>query len=280
MSADDVSDLPRGNVRVQKASVIWSVAAACLLLGSAVLQFLASLQRWVVFRGSFGPEDVSAEDHRFDYDFPSEPWESIGTAAQFFGVGTFLQALGVLAIAFGVLLLSGEAGPRSDLISVVEMLLAAIVAASFGFYGAHALVSGVTDVPSPLQYSWVSGLLGFPALIALGWLWRRKSRAATNACVFLIGSTLGGYVVASTLIAPIFAGYVSHDTTPWRETVVAVSTAIAGITMLCAVGMADQRLVTTYHRIRQSVLIVRGWAVVRFRCGFGSGPPVKGPPKV
>lgn len=244
--------------------------AAGLLLSSAVLQFLASLQRWVGFRGSLAPEDLSAEDHLFDYDYPGEPWESIGTAAQLFGMGTLLQAIAVLAMALSVLFLSGGAGPRSDLISVVEVLLAIMLAASFGLYGAHALISGITDAPSLLQSAWGLGLLGFPALIALAVLWRRKSPAATITCIALIGSTIGGYILAAFFVAPIFAGYVSHDTTPWTESVIAVSTAVAGSAMLFAAGTAARRQFNLYRRIRQSGLILKVWAGARFWCGFGS----------
>lgn len=272
MSANDVSHLPRPGDRIDVASFVLSLAAAALFLGSALLQFIASHQRWIVFRGSIAPDEISAEDHLFDYDFPSEPWESIGTAAQLFGVGALLQALAVLAMAFSVLFLSGEAGPRHDVISVAEIMIAVVVSAFFWLCGAHAFVSGVIGAPSLLSSSWtfwLLELLGIPGLFGLAVLWRRKSPAATSACVFLIGSTLGGYIVANFFIAPIFAGYVSHDTTPWTETVIAVSTAGAGLSMIFAAGMAARSQFTIYHRIRRSEWVVKGWASLLFWLGFG-----------
>ena len=67
-------------------------------------------------------------------------------------------------------------------------------------------------------------------------MWR-KPRSAMITCVFLLGSTALGYVLAAFLIAPIVAGEASHDTTPWTETVVAASTAAAGVAMILAAGV-------------------------------------------
>lgn len=61
------------------------------------------------------------------------------------------------------------------------------------------------------------------------------------ACLFLIGSTWLGYFIATYQIAPIFAGYMSHDTAPWTETVVAVWTATAAVAMIFAAGDVARR---------------------------------------
>lgn len=83
---------------------------------------------------------------------PTDTWEHIGTMAQFFGTGALMQALGILAKTFGVLALSAAAAGRSVVVAVVEILIAVLVAACFGISGAHALISGITCVPSPLQH--------------------------------------------------------------------------------------------------------------------------------
>ena len=80
-----------------------------------------------------------------------------------------------------------------------------------------------------------------PAVIILGASWLRRSRAAVATCVFLVGSTGLGYFLAAFWIAPIFAGGVSYDTTPWTETVVAASTAAAGIAMILAARVSAHR---------------------------------------
>jgi hypothetical protein len=59
-----------------------------------------------------------------------------------------------------------------------------------------------------------------------------------TACVFLIGSTALGGMLAASLIAPLIANGGSHDTTPWTESVVAASTAAAGLAMIFAAGAA------------------------------------------
>jgi hypothetical protein len=95
-----------------------------------VLQLTASLQRWVVFRGPRTADDTSVEDHRFDYSFPWHPWEPTGTAAQLFGAGTVLLALGVLVMPLGVSTMWRAAAGRglSAVIIVVEIVLAMLVA--------------------------------------------------------------------------------------------------------------------------------------------------------
>lgn len=223
------------------ASVIWSLTAAGLLLSSAVLQHIAAIQRWVVFNGSRGPTELSVEDHLFDYNFPTDAWVPVGTAAQVYGTGTLIQALGVLAMAFGVLALPGAASRRRVVFAIMEIVIALLVAAWLGLNGAHALVSGIIGTPSPLQHWWALDWIGVAGLVALGVLWWRRSWAAMIACAFLLGSSLMGYYfVASLMITPLITGYISHDTTPWTETVVATWTALAGVAMLLAAWAATR----------------------------------------
>lgn len=232
-------------VRLHRASIAGLLAASVLFLVSAVLQHLASLQRWVVLAGTQIPGDVWIEDHRFDYSFPVAPWEPIGTAAQLFGAATLIQALGVLAMVVGVLVRPGAAAGRNVNLGLAGVLFAVLVAAAFGIKGAHALISGVDGVPSGLQENvWLVRtllLLELAGLIALAALWRPRFPAAMAACMFLLGSTVVGEILANYMIAPLFAGYGSHDTTPWFETVVAASTAIAAICMIFAVGSSMRR---------------------------------------
>ncbi|MBB5640633.1 hypothetical protein [Cryobacterium roopkundense] len=219
------------SVRFRRVSAGWSLAAAGLFVGSAVLQLLASLQRWVGLSGSGTLSDVSIEDHRFDYFYPADPWENVGTAAQLFGAGLLLLALGILVM-------TRAAAPRDG---HLERMLALLVASSFGIHGAHALVSGAIGAPTPLQYLPVQmllSLIGFVGLVAVGARLLRVSRAASVACVLLVAVTLPGYIVATFQIAPVIAGYQSYDTTPWTETILAASTAAAGVALAIAAGRA------------------------------------------
>ncbi|TFD65402.1 hypothetical protein [Cryobacterium ruanii] len=72
-------------VLARHTSAGWSLAAAGLLLGSAAIQLVASLERWVVLSDSWTRTDISIEDNRFDYSHPASPWKNLGTTAQFFG---------------------------------------------------------------------------------------------------------------------------------------------------------------------------------------------------
>ncbi|MWV48262.1 hypothetical protein GRS96_03100 [Rathayibacter sp. VKM Ac-2803] len=204
----------------------WALGAAGLLLASAVLQLLASIERWVVAADGSAREDSTIEDHRFDYSFPADPWENVGSAAQLHGIGTILLALGVLAAhrAFT---------PRGR----VAGLLALLVAVSFGLLGLHALVSGVLGAPTPLQnvgLQLVLSTIPAVALVALALLWATESPFAAVAAVFLLGATLPGYLLAAFAIAPMIMNYQSYDTTPWTEAVVAASIAVAGLLVLVA----------------------------------------------
>jgi xanthine/uracil permease len=77
-------------------------------------------------------------------------------------------------------------------------------------------------------------LAGLAGLIALGALWLRSSGIVAVAWLFLAGSTVPGYLLASFVVAPALTGYQSHDTTPWTETIVGATTAAAGVAMLVA----------------------------------------------
>lgn len=241
MSASGVSSQRKQTDRLRRTSIICLLTAAGLFLCSAVLQFAASLQRWVVFSGSLGPTDLSAEDHVYDYFFPWVDWVPIGSAAQVFGVGILLQAVGVLVMGFGVIpriaRAAGGGGVRhaAAVVAMVaaETLTVLAISAAFALLGAHALISGMAGSASSLQ-AWMA-VVWIPSvgLVALTLSWVRSLPAAATACLFLIGSSWAGYLLATYLIAPVFSG-ASHDTARWTETVIALSTAAAGTFLIVA----------------------------------------------
>jgi hypothetical protein len=205
----------------------WSLAVAGLFLSSAALQLIASLERWVLFRDSWARDDISVEDGLFDYYYPSDPWENLGSTAQLSGAGTVLTALGVLAMARAV--------PGGT--ALVDRALIVIVASSFGLSGTHALLSGLIGTPSVLQaLQLVPQLAGTVPLLLLGGRLMHRSWSGAISCLFLLGATAPGYLVATFIIAPAIAGYQSHDTTPWTETIVAVWMACAGVAMAVQAG--------------------------------------------
>lgn len=242
MSAIEVPGSRTRTRRLVWVTVAASLVAGVLFLGSAGLQLAASIQRWVVFSASRTANDISVEDHRFDYFFPWDPWEPIGTAAELYGTGTVIMAVGLLVMPLGV---STRVRPATDregvvLRAVSETVLAAVVAGALAIHGAHAVSSGIHGAPSGLQIFLAVGWVAVAGLITLSVLWRRISRPAAVACLFLIGNTLLGYLVATYGIAPLFTGG-SHDTAAWSETVVAVSVGGAGIAMIIAAATAVRR---------------------------------------
>ncbi len=245
MRTSGVNEPSKRTARSHTASISWLMTAGGLFLVSAVLQHIASVQRWLVFSASQTGDDISVEDHLFDYYFIGEPWVQIGTTAEFLGAGIVVQAVGVLAMTAGVLTQPSSMAPRHVIITVLttiaEIVLAILVAASFGIHGTYALHSGITGIPSLPQNWFTLSFVGFAGLVALAVLWRRRVPAAMAACMFLLGATALGYLLASYVVAPVVVGSTSHDTTPWTETVVATSTAAASIATLFAAWVAAKR---------------------------------------
>lgn len=235
---DDSSTAGKSSGR-HRVSVFFLLAAAGVFLCAAALQLLASLQRWVGFRQSLSPNEILAEDGRYDYSFPIDPWENVGTAAEQNGPGMLLVALGTLLVTTGVMTHPGIKTEWSR--AACEAAIATLVAGAFALHGTHALLSGSQGSPSALQSSLWVWLIGAGGLVALAALWRRRSRAAVLTCVFLLGTSGVGALVAALLIAPLIAGGMSHDTTPWTETVIAAFTALAGMAVACLVARGGFR---------------------------------------
>ncbi|WP_043671899.1 hypothetical protein [Clavibacter michiganensis] len=213
-----------GADRTGTASVL---LAALLLAASAGLQHAASLERWVQAPPMLGEHSI--QSHLFDFSFPADPWEPVGDAAQLLGVGYLLLAAGLVAAVAG----PGIRRPRGTL------ALAAAVAASFAYLGAHALVSGILGAPTALQSTTaaaVPGLVAPAGLVVLGVLHARPSPATAAACAMLLGATLPGHLVATFVVAPALVGEQSFDTTPWTESVVAAAVALAAVALLVGAG--------------------------------------------
>lgn len=216
-------------VRSRQVSATWSLRAAGLLLAVAVLQLAASLERWVALSASWTRTDHLIEDHRFDYLYPSDPWESLGTTAQFSGAAFFLLALAILAMARGAV-----RHPRAS-----DRVIASVVAGTFAVDGLHGVLSGVTGSPTIVQYVVDPlSLVSFIGLVVLAVRWFRSSWPAAIASVLITAITLPGYIVVTFVIAPGITNYQSFDTTPWSETIVAAFVALAALAMLIAASVA------------------------------------------
>lgn len=224
----------------QAGAVVVGSVVVLLLAVSAVLQYLASIQRWVVAGGSWTRTDRLVEDHLFDYYFPSEPWEPIGSAATQFGVGYTLIAVALLLLPF---MMRGR-------MMWWGLLFAAAAALTFALIGIHAAWSGVLGVPSPMmglfdsfgewwaRLSLGSCMVGFVGLLVV--LARGGAKAWIPSLLLLGPVTLWGYLAASLGITGGFiAG--SYDTSRWAETVLAVWTAMAALAALMVVILTAVR---------------------------------------
>ena len=235
-----MSAIPITGEVTQERKVRW-LSSACFLLTSvllfaaAALQQAASLQRWVTLVESEPENVIFAEDHRYDYFFPSGLWVNYGSVTEQYSLATLLLTLGMISLSFGVLVRTKSA-PRLRIFT--ECALSAVVVAWFGISSLHVFLSGAIGAPSILQYLGILGALASFAGLALAVLWWRRAPVAAIGCLLLMGSTTIGYVIALILIAPIFASYTSHDTTPWAESVVAAMTVAAAFVFLIAAVLA------------------------------------------
>ncbi|MFS0733535.1 hypothetical protein ABC304_16245 [Microbacterium sp. 1P10UB] len=199
-----------------------TIIAPLLVLGSAVLQQIAAVQRWTSAAPAEGERSI--EDHLFDYVFPADPWVPVGAAAELAGVAYLLLACGVGFVVFA----GGRRCPIGSLAAVP-------VIGWFLYVGGHALLSGILGVPSALFNPAVAvglGTLAVAGLVVLAAAVGRRSSATAVAFILLLGLTWPGYVVAAFVIAPVVAGYQSYDTTPWTESIGAAATAAAGVGLL------------------------------------------------
>ncbi|MCC2334250.1 hypothetical protein [Cellulomonas wangsupingiae] len=202
-------------------------AASFLLLASAALFVAASAQRWwpACPRGRF---DTAAclrlQDHEFDYLSVSAPWTSLGDAAQYAGVGMFLLAGAAAVLPF---VLAGRA-------LRFQVPIAVMVAGSLTILGVEVWWSGVTGQPQTAPGSSAAALvwaLGVPLLLGAWWL-RESMRADGDGMRWtsaLAGALMAAAPLPVLLLGPLAVGYVSHDTAPWSDAVIAVPLAVAAL---------------------------------------------------
>jgi hypothetical protein len=231
----------RSVLRPRSAS---SFLASALLAGAALLQAWASWMRWADAAGSWSRTDYSVVDHRFDYLFPSAPWENVGAAAQAAGAGYLLAALAVAVLAVG----AGSAPVLRGIVLWGFSLPTALI-------GLHALWSGVIASVSPMV-AWAGaagGVLQLPlacaqlvGLVALGALLSRRPGWASvlgvlAAALLALAYTALGEIAAQFAIAPALGGTPSQDSTSFYELVLAGAAALAALA-LAAVGAASRRV--------------------------------------
>ena len=232
MSAINDSSPVTRSARFRSAAFMFLLGAAVLLLASVVIQQQASIQRVEMFTGEL-EGDVPGVD----------PREQFAATARLYGLSNILKALGILALAAGMLALPRAAGRRR---SVVAGSVAAILAAvAFGILAVLAMDEGSTGAQSlvmdpalPLRMLLLLSIVG---LVAAALWWRGTSRPAVIGCLFLLGSTVLGDFVANIFLAPLLAGHPWSESFGWTQVLVMGATAAAGISMLFAAGTVRPR---------------------------------------
>jgi hypothetical protein len=214
-------------------------ATSVLLAGAGVLFVAAAWQRWwpACRRGGFDTDAcVQLQSHEYDYLVVAAPWTPVGHSAVLAGL-----ALLVLAIAAALLPFVLLPGWRLRF----RLPLAAVPAASLALLGVQGLASGVTG-------SAVSVPLTGPAVVVWGFavpvllvLWAGAVLQSDPDRRTAWGLVLAVVLIASTplpvllILGPIAVDYVSYDTAPWSEAVMAVPLALAALLVWPATAAAS-----------------------------------------
>ena len=216
----------------RRSALFFAALTALLLLASAALQLRASAARWVEFGSTVGDNELSVESDQYDYFFPAGEFFPLPHTGIPLGIALLIQAAALLCL---LATLIGVRERTSRAVFFTALPLGVLAALGFALQGLHAWLSAFEQQPSALADSWLVSLallIAFLALCALSILCCFSIPLLGIAAAFLLGSTMIGYFISSSLLAPLLTGYVSHDTTPGTETIVALSTAAASLTML------------------------------------------------
>ncbi len=232
MSAINDSSRVTRSVGFHTVSFTLLLGAALLFLASAVIQQRASIQGWEVFNGELSGDGPGVD-----------PQDQFAATARLYSVANWLKVLGMLAMAAGVLALPRVAQKRKAV--VAGSVAVVLVAVSFGI---HAMLAGdqgstgiqtlMMDPELPVRMMFLLSLVG---LVAAAIWWRGSSLPAMIGCLFLLGSTVLGDFVASSVITPLLYAFAGDGFFPVTEMVVIATTAAAGISMLLAVGSQVRR---------------------------------------
>lgn len=213
------------------------------LAGSGVLAYIAAWQRWsgVCSRGGFDePACLERQDHLYDYQVPASPWAPVGDAAQLYGLSALLLAVAAFALPF----LWAPAGRRLvtwplAVIPAIALVGVGAVAVASGMAGRLVIVPGF-DLTALLivHLFWPLALVVYASGVAL-WTYpterivtpAERLTAARSASMVMTSLLIAGTTALPTyfFIAPIAAGYMSHDTTPWSEAPAGVLLVLAAV---------------------------------------------------
>ncbi len=214
-----------------------------LLAGAGVLFVAAAWQRWwpACRRGAFDTDScVPLQSNEYDYLYVAAPWTPVGHAAELGGLALLLLA-GAAALLPFVLLPGWRLRFR--------LPLAAVPAASLALLGVQGLASGVTGRVVSVPLTWPAVLVWSFAVPVVLVLWVAAVLQSDPDRRTAWGLALAVVLVASTplpvllVLGPIAVDYVSHDTTPWSEAVMAAPLVLAALLVWPATATARARSV-------------------------------------
>ena len=218
-----------------------------LFVASGALTLLGERARWwpACRWGEFdATRCLQLQDHRFDQVLPSEPWEPLPSVGWLAGSGIVLLGLAVLTL-----------GPLvSAQVDTVPARRGALLGASL--LGGPALVVGVVTILAAhsgrpvglgaggftLTVVWLIG----PPLVLLGVViaWSLGPGAVSSpvgAKAVVLAALFVSTPLVSLFLGPAVTGYMSHDTTPWADTLAGVAAAVAGLALWPATSSSAGR---------------------------------------
>jgi hypothetical protein len=218
-------------------------ATSVLLASAGVLFVAAAWQRWwpACRRGGFDTDAcVQLQSHEYDYLLVAEPWTPVGHAAELAGLALLLLA-GAAALLPFVLLRGWRLRFR--------LPLAAVPAASLALLGVQGLASGVTGRVESVPLTWPAVVVWGFAVPVLLVLWVAAVLQSNPDRRTASGLVLAVVLIASTplpvllILGPIAVNYVSYDTAPWSEAVMAAPLALAALLVWPATAAAPAEAV-------------------------------------
>lgn len=218
----------RSGALLTGAAVMVRVVTAALLVGSGVLSYAGSRERWGGVCGDWeAPACLRVQDHRYDYLAPSAPWTPLGDAAQYAGVALLLLAAAFLVLP--ALLFRGR--------PVVTLAVGAATSLGILVVAWSTWQSGVTGRPVETRWLPPAGLwwaLAWPlACLVLALQPRRTSPRRGRGWRIAV-------VTALLMASPIPMAMLSvgpYDSAPWYEALGGGLVLLAG----CALWPATAR---------------------------------------
>ena len=211
-----------------KAALVFFLLAAVLSVVSVVLQQIFWAQSQAIFNEELDGGEASFEALE----------QQLDVLARRNALVTGLKALGLAAVASGVLAFPRGAGSRRK--ALAGAVAALFTAVAFIAIELSALVTHTSPVHEVMEESTLVNrmlMLGcMVGLVVAALCWRRVLLPATICCYVLLGSTVLGSFLGSMLFTPLLMTFAPDEFISAQPWILLVSTAGAALAALCAAG--------------------------------------------